>query len=69
MKYTELVEKWTEARKQFQDYEMSCGTFAAKVFLLLKENFDLKDDKLFKLIDPDEQDVNTLTWHSPKKYS
>lgn len=60
MKYTELIEDWDKSRKEWREYEFRCGNVAAKIYMTLKKSLDISDDKLFKLIDPEEQNEDKL---------
>lgn len=60
MKYTELIVDWDKSRKEWREYEFRCGSVAAKIYTTLRKSLDVADEKLFKLIDPEEQNEEEL---------
>jgi hypothetical protein len=66
MKYSDLVTDWHKSRQDVQDYEFKCADIARKIYETLKESLDMSDDKLFKMIDPNEEKEDKI---SSTKYS
>jgi hypothetical protein len=60
MKYSDLVDAWRKSTKEWQDYEFACAAMAANVYRTLRKTFGLEDDKLFKLVDPEEQNEEKI---------
>lgn len=54
MKYTELIQIWKQSKEEFRNYEWNTAVIAAKVYTILREKFELSNENLFKLVDPDE---------------
>ena len=65
MKYKEIVKLWSDNRAAWFDYNFSVGMAAGKVFKNIKEIMEI-EDRLIKLINPDDDDEKvSKTSYSP----
>jgi len=65
MKYKEIVKLWSDNRAAWFDYNFSVGMAAGKVFKNIKEIMEI-EDRLIKLINPDDNDEKvSKTSYSP----
>lgn len=60
MDYTELIKEWKESLDEWQNYEFQCANVAGQIYVILKKSLNITDEKLFKLIDPEEQNEEKI---------
>lgn len=60
MNYETLIDNWKKSMDEWRNFEDNAAIVAAKVYSILKKKLELKDESLFRLVDPDEKDNDKL---------
>ncbi len=60
VKYSELIEGWNKSNREWKEYHVQCALVASKIYATLKTSLDISDKQVFKLIDPDVQNIQQI---------